>query len=76
MDEQRQIPSILQNAKEAYTGGGSGFVLPFKDNQNASKINLIVLNTDNKGNFLITAKKIDKVEFEKAEYQKASKGGS
>ena len=76
IDEQRQIPSILQNAKEAYTGGGSGFVLPFKDNQNASKINLIVLNSDNKGNFLITAKKIDKVEFEKAEYQKASKGGS
>ena len=76
MDEQRQIPSILQNAKEAYTGGGSGFVLPFKDSQNASKINLIVLNSDNKGNFLITAKKIDKVEFEKAEYQKASKGGS
>lgn len=76
IDEQLQIPRILQNASEAFVGGGSGFVVPFKDTKHADKVNLIVLNSDNKGNFLITAKKINRIDFENGEYQKASKGGS
>ena len=66
---------MLQQAKQAYTGEGEGFVIPFKDATNESKINLIVLNSDEKGNFLITAKKVDKVSFNAKKYKKLERAG-
>lgn len=75
LEEQKEIPSVLQQAKQAYTGEGEGFVIPFKDATNESKINLIVLNSDEKGNFLITAKKVDKVSFNAKKYKKLERAG-
>lgn len=75
IEEQRQIPNIINNAKEAYIDGGSGFVIPFKDVQDTNKLNFIILNSDINGNFLITAKKINLKDFENI-YKKANEGGS
>ena len=75
LKEQEQIPAVIHQAKEAYTGGGNGYVVPFNDTHNANKVNLIVLNSDEKGNFLITAKKINKSDFENPMYQKLARAG-
>ena len=75
LEEQEQIPAVIHQAKEAYTGGGNGYVVPFNDTHNANKVNLIVLNSDEKGNFLITAKKINKSDFENPMYQKLARAG-
>ena len=75
LEEQEQIPAVIIQAKEAYTGGGNGYLIPFNDTHNANKVNLIVLNSDEKGNFLITAKKINKSDFENPMYQKLARAG-
>lgn len=67
MEEKLEIPQIINEAKTAYTGGGDGFVIPFADKINKDKMNLIVLNSDEKGNFLITTKKVKSILNAKSE---------
>ena len=75
LDEQKQIPAVIAQAKEAYTDDKGGFILPFTDKNNGEKINLIILDSDNKGNFLITAKKVDSVELNNPKYKKLARAG-
>ena len=74
MEEKLEIPQIVNEAKTAYTGGGDGFVVPFADKINTDKINLIVLNSDEKGNFLITTKKVNTNDFNEGVYKEARAG--
>ncbi|WP_034580108.1 SAM-dependent methyltransferase [Helicobacter bilis] len=74
MEEKLEIPQIVNEAKTAYTGGGDGFVIPFADKINKDKMNLIVLNSDEKGNFLITTKKVNTNDFNEGVYKEARAG--
>ncbi|WP_458574568.1 putative barnase/colicin E5 family endoribonuclease, partial [Helicobacter trogontum] len=74
MEEKLEIPQIINEAKTAYTGGGDGFVIPFADKINKDKMNLIVLNSDEKGNFLITTKKVNTNDFNEGVYKEARAG--
>ncbi|ETD27337.1 PBECR2 nuclease fold domain-containing protein [Helicobacter canis] len=75
LDEQKQIPAVIAQAKEAYTDEKSGFILPFADKNNDEKINLIILDSDSKGNFLITAKKVNSAELNNPKYKKLARAG-
>lgn len=75
LEEQKQIPAVIAQAKEAYTDEKSGFILPFADKNNNEKINLIILDSDSKGNFLITAKKVNSAELDNPKYKKLARAG-
>lgn len=75
LEEQKQIPAEIAQAKEAYTDEKSGFILPFADKNNSEKINLIILDSDSKGNFLITAKKVNSAELDNPKYKKLARAG-
>ena len=75
LDEQKQIPAEIAQAKQAYTDDKSGFILPFADKNNSEKINLIILDSDSKGNFLITAKKVNSAELNNPKYKKLARAG-
>ena len=70
LDEQIEIPHVIQNTRDVYTDDRNGFIIPFNDLKDENKINLIVLNQDEKGNFLITAKKINKESFQDGSYKR------
>ena len=74
MEEKLEIPQVINEAQSAYIGGGDGFVIPFADKINKDKINLIVLNSDEKGNFLITTKKVNTNDFNEGVYKEARAG--
>ena len=60
-DEYKQIPQVIKNAKQAIlTRKNGGFKLLFKDTQNPDKINKIIFNKTNRGNFIINVSKVDK----------------
>lgn len=75
LEEQKQIPAEIAQAKQAYTDDKSGFILPFADKNNSEKINLIILDSDSKGNFLITAKKVNSAELNNPKYKKLARAG-
>ena len=75
LEEQKQIPAEIAQAKQAYTDDKSGFILPFADKNNNEKINLIILDSDSKGNFLITAKKVNGAELNNPKYKKLARAG-
>lgn len=75
LEEQKQIPAEIAQAKQAYTDDKSGFILPFADKNNSEKINLIILDSDSKGNFLITAKKVNGAELNNPKYKKLARAG-
>ncbi|MDL0081048.1 LPD23 domain-containing protein [Helicobacter zhangjianzhongii] len=75
LEEQKQIPEVIAQAKEAYADDKSGFIIPFADKNNGEKINLIILDSDNKGNFLITAKKVNSAELSNPKYKKLARAG-
>lgn len=75
LEEQKQIPAEIAQAKQAYTDDKSGFILPFADKNNSKKINLIILDSDSKGNFLITAKKVNSAELDNPKYKKLARAG-
>ena len=66
---------MIAQAKEAYADDKSGFIIPFADKNNGEKINLIILDSDNKGNFLITAKKVNSAELSNPKYKKLARTG-
>lgn len=60
-EEYKQLPEFIRNAKQAIlTRKNGGFKLLFKDSQNPDKVNKIIFNKTNRGNFIINVSKVDK----------------
>lgn len=60
-EEYKEIPSIIKNAKQAIlTQNNGGFKLLFADKKDPDKVNKLIFNKTDRGNFVINVSKVDK----------------
>lgn len=61
IEEYKELPKIIKNAKQAIlTRNNGGFKLLFADKKDPTKINKIIFNKTNRGNYIINVSKVDK----------------
>lgn len=72
----RHIPAMIKNARSAYidTSVHDNFFIAETDNEYERKVNILVFNKDRLGNYIVTAKKIDKSDLHKKEYKQVGAG--
>ncbi len=76
-EEYKDILNMIKNAKRAYIDTAKGnFLIAKKDKMNENKANIICFNKDKLGNYIVTIKKVDKVELKKQELEKVEVGVS
>lgn len=61
IEEYKELPEIIKNAKQAIlTRNNGGFKLLFADKKDPGKVNKIIFNKTNRGNYIINVSKVDK----------------
>ena len=76
-EEYKDILNMIKNAKRAYIDTAKGnFLIAKKDKMNENKANIICFNKDKLGNYIVTIKKVDKVELKKQGLEKVEVGVS
>lgn len=74
-DEMLKIPEIINNANKAYFNKKTkNFAIAFKDLQDENKVNLIHINKDELGNYIVTSQKINKKNLNQNNFKEISAG--
>ena len=61
IEEYKELPEVIKNAKQAMLPRKSGgFKLLFPDKKDPTKVNKVIFNKTNRGNYIINVSKVDK----------------